>query len=427
MNVLRAAAVVALVAGAFPSYARAAAPDQTQAHAASAFRTPMAAFRPPGNGPPGKGNLRAWREKMIRTPLPYKGCFAAAYPETQWRRIRCVAAPSYPMPPRVRPLSPTVGNGHDLSVEAPAGPVSRATGSFDSVGGVTAERSRIANAGAPVADAYTLQLNTNVFKTTVCPASRPVCRGWQQFVFENNDAAHRLYIQYWLFGYGAGCPHGGDWHRFAFGGSGAGYCWKNDSAGAAPVPAQPIANLARLSLTGVANAFGDNAYLSTGRRLYAVTGDDAVRAYAGWRIAEFNVFGDGGNGAGGSRAVFNDGATIVTRTRITYHGAAPPVCVATGFTAESNNLHLRPGVRLAPPPEAALVFSQGAAAVSPRCEAATTASDGPPAVVHRIGAPPVRGHGVPWLAIWLAALGAGIAAAVGLLVMRKKRAERSAR
>ena len=37
-------------------------------------------------------------------------------------------------------------------------------------------------------------------------------------------------------------------------------------------------------------------------------------------IAEFNIFGDGGNSAGGGQASFNSGADIVPRTRIIYGG-----------------------------------------------------------------------------------------------------------
>ena len=46
-----------------------------------------------------------------------------------------------------------------------------------------------------------------------------------------------------------------------------------------------------------------------------VPGDNAVGAASGWQVAEFNIFGDGGNNTGGGQASFNSGATLVPRTR----------------------------------------------------------------------------------------------------------------
>src|ERR1700722_9179856 len=68
-----------------------------------------------------------------------------------------------------------VGDGHDFFAET-QNPISSATGSFDSVTGVTGETA------AGMADNFSLQLNTNLFDTSVCQNSpynnpRKTCRG----------------------------------------------------------------------------------------------------------------------------------------------------------------------------------------------------------------------------------------------------------
>lgn len=200
---------------------------------------------------------------------------------------------------------------------------------------MTSESGPIGNAGPPIANAYTLQLNTDQFASTVCASSpNPACKGWEQFVFENYGSSGRAYIQYWLIKYNTTCPAGGGWNQFSFTGSTDIYCWKDDSMGAAYLPAaQPITNLGQLRLTGTVGAGGDSVTVSTGSVMKGVTGDNAVNAAAGWQIAGFNVYGDGGNSAGGGQASFNSGSMIVTRTRIIYGGTAPPNCVAHAFTA----------------------------------------------------------------------------------------------
>jgi hypothetical protein len=267
-----------------------------------------------------------WQKAMSRVPLPKKGCFTAAYPSMEWQEAPCTTTPPYPQPPRRGPRPETVGNGNDVSPQVPTGFfISTAIGSFDSVTGVTSESGTIGNTGPPVANAYTLQLNTNTFTSTACAGSpNPACRGWQQFVFENFGSGGRAYIQYWLLRYNTTCPAGVGWRQFSFTGSTDIYCWRNNNLGAAAVPAQPITNLGQLSLTGTVSVGGDSVTLSTGSNIYSVNGDNAVNAAAGWQIAEFNVFGDGGNSAGASQANFNSGSTIVPRTRVISGSPNPP-------------------------------------------------------------------------------------------------------
>ncbi|HLX83387.1 MAG TPA: hypothetical protein VKR59_05795 [Terriglobales bacterium] len=319
-----------------------------------------------------------WRVSLAQVPLPKKGCFQASYPGKEWREVACKAAPHRPMPPKrgARPL--VVGNSNDISAQAPTGFISTAIGSFDTVTDVTSESGPIGNSGPSIANAYTLQLNMNFFNGTVCSgAAVPAnCSTWQQFVFENDGTAGGAFIQYWILKYNNPCPPGQNWNQFSFTGSTDIYCWKNDSMGAAPVPNQPITNLGQMSLSGVVSTTGDSVSFTSGGIGYGVNGDNAVDAAAGWTIAEFNIFGDGGNSNGGGTASFNSGANIVTRNRIIYGGTAPPTCVAQGFTAEMNNLSFGPTAPAATVPGPAVIFDESTAGgATSDCAAATTIGD----------------------------------------------------
>lgn len=317
----------------------------------------------------------SWREFMRVTPKPKAGCFTATYPATEWREVPCVAPPPYPMLPKrgVRPL--VVGNGDDVSAESSTGGfISTAIGSFDSVTGVTSESSPIGNSGPPVNDAYTLQVNTNFFTTTACSGSPNAgCQGWEQFVYANNGSSGSVFIQYWLIRYDTTCPSG--WNQFSFTGSTDIYCYRN-SPGATAVPNQAIANLAQLTLAGTATASGDSATLTAGTNIYSVTGGNYVSASAGWTVAEFNVFGYGGNSSGGGGASFNSGANIVPRTRILYGSPNPPNCLAVGFTGETNNLIFGPTAPAASGLGPAVIFTESSAGgATSNCAAATTVGD----------------------------------------------------
>lgn len=335
---------------------------------------------PPPNEKLSREELRLredWRISMAQVPLPKKGCFESSYPSKEWQEVPCTTAPNYPMPPRqgARPL--VVGNGDDISAQAPTGFISTAIGSFGTVTNVTSESSPIGNTGPPVANAYTLQINTNFFTSTVCSGSpNPGCRGWEQFVHANDGSSGAAFIQYWLVRYNATCPAGQSWNQFSFNGSTDIYCWKNNTGGAVAVPNQPITSLGQLSLSGAVSTTGDSVTLSTGGTVYARNGDNAVNAAAGWQIAEFNVFGYGGNSAGGGGATFNSGADIVPRTRIIHGGNVRPNCVAQGFTGETNNLSFGPTAPGASAPGPAVIFRESTAGgATSNCAAATTVGD----------------------------------------------------
>jgi hypothetical protein len=317
-----------------------------------------------------------WRIAMAQRPLPKKGCFQAEYPRREWREVACVEAPNYPMPPKtgVRPL--VVGNSNDVSARAPSGFISTAIGSFDSLTNVTSLSGPIGNTGPPIANAYTLQINTNFFSNSICSgAAVPAnCSAWEQFVFENNNVSHRAFIQYWIIQYDNPCPAGQSWNQITL--SGHIYCWKNNSGGAVNTTAQPVGNFANLSLSGNVTASSDSVTVAQGTQMWARSGDNAVAAASGWTIAEFNVFGDGGNSASGGMASFNAGADIVTRTRIFYGGTAAPVCTSQGFTAETNNLNFGPTAPVAAQPGPAVIFRESSAGgAASACAAAVAIGD----------------------------------------------------
>ena len=316
-----------------------------------------------------------WRATIATVPQSKKGCFTAKYPSTQWQEVQCVAAPKQPMPPRSGIVPQTVGNGNDIAAQAPGGFITSASGSFDTLTNVTSESGQIGAAGPMIPNAYTLQINTDFFKTGVCaPSPNPNCRGWEQFVFENNNVSHRAFIQYWLISYNTTCPVG--WTQFAAGAEI--YCVIiSNSSGAVPTPAVPVTNLGQVTLTGMAGPSGDKVIMTISGTAFLRVGDNAVNASGGWTIAEFNVLGDGGSAVGvGSQATFNAGASLQTRTRITYGGTAPPNCVAQGFTAETNNLSFGPNAPASSGPGPAIAFNESTAGGSPsNCAASTAVGD----------------------------------------------------
>ncbi len=200
-----------------------------------------------------------------------------------------------------------------------------------------------------------------------------ICSGWQQFVHANVGSSGQALIEYWLTRYNNTCPSGRN--SFSFTGDTDIYCYKSSSK-AVSVPNQPITNLAQLTLRGDVSASEDRVTLTAGTTAYSAVGDNAVNAAAGWRFAEFNVFGHAGNSGGGGQANFNSGSTIVPRTRIFYGGTNAPSCAAQGFTGETNNLSFGPSAPASSTSGPAVLFTDSSAGGSPSyCAAATTVGE----------------------------------------------------
>jgi hypothetical protein len=322
---------------------------------------------------------RDWGDQMLRKPAPRAGCFDAAYPSTDWTEVTCVKAPNIPALPRHGPRPAVVGNNNDISAQAPSGHITQAIGHFENVTNVTSIQGPIANAGPSIADTYTLQINSDFFSgSTACAASpNPNCLGWEQWIHWNTPgggtAPGFAAMQYWLINFNATCPAGQGWNQIPlFGGTS---CWKN-SANSVSVPFQPITNMANWRLSGTATATGDSISLFDGTLAHTTNGDNAVAASTAWTIAEFNIFGYGGNTSGGGMASFNAGASADTRTQIFYGGTMAPNCVAQGFTAETNNLSFGPTAPAASAPGPAVIFQESIAGGAPsNCAAAVTVGD----------------------------------------------------
>ena len=261
-----------------------------------------------------------WRRSMVQTARPKKGCFTATFPETKWREVQCVTPEPVPFGPKrgARPFS--VGNGTDFSAQV-TGNTSAAEGSFENVVGVTSET------GGGTANKYSLQLNTNLFSTTTCAgaANPATCQGWEQFIYSSVTLG-KILIQYWLLGYNNPCPAG--WNS-----DNAGSCFVNNAM-AMPIAVQPITSLSQMTLNG---DITDQVTLTVGGTMFTAPGDNHFPDLTnGWRVSEFNVFGDA---SATPSADFNAGSTMDVRTRVNSGmGATPPTCDGTGFTFEGNNL-----------------------------------------------------------------------------------------
>ena len=318
--------------------------------------------RTPEYHKPSKEELESWRQSILKIPQPNGGCFTAEYPEKEWRPVACKKPPNKLYLPKT--LVQQVGNGPDFSATV-TGLISQAEGSFEPGTSVSSEcavqcpkgvcPANPTCAGAP-ANEYSLQINTQTFKTSTCAGSpggvNGGCLGWEQFVYSSSGGG---FIQYWLETYGpagtscpaprgASCTAGSvstdGWCPFSFSPGGAVYCVVNAVNGAA-APAEPITALTDLQLNGAAaGAIGPNDSIivtTPGGVVNSASGNNYFPDLGKkWQTVEFNVFGDGG----GDQAVFSAGTTVVVRTQVDSGSTIAPTCDNESFTGESNNLSL---------------------------------------------------------------------------------------
>ena len=226
----------------------------------------------------------AWAVSMHQAPPTQPGgCFTADYPSIVWREVPCVTPKNIPMIPRASTF--VIGNNDDVAAQAPSGAISQTIGTFENTSSVTSESGPIGNSGPSIANAYTLQINTNFMSgTSACSGSpNPGCQAWEQFLYENDGSSADTHMQYWLIKYNTTCPDT-TWNTFSFTGSTDIYCWKN-SKNAASVPNQVIANIANWSFSGTATSTGDSSTMNTGSSVFTANGDNAVTASNGWTIA----------------------------------------------------------------------------------------------------------------------------------------------
>jgi von Willebrand factor type D domain len=336
-RVLGIMAVASLLSGLLPSFAFSAEPRKP-----SSLETK-----------PSSLELKAWRATMTRTPQLKPGCFEATYPSTEWHEVPCMPAPNRPYKPAEGPRPSTVGNGNDYAAQV-AGTISSARGSFDTDTGFEFN---------PVFF-YSLQLNTNTFKTSLCDgaANPATCLGWQQFVFSNPMQA--AFMQYWLIDYGPQCPSG--W-------TGLGSHCRTKSGSSSIT--SPQENPVFVELQGTAGSGGAmDVFIVTwlgGSMMTKVSNPPVFDLASVWKVAEFNVFGDGD----GKQAILPPGNMIV-RTTVNDGTTNFPTCLTTGFSGETNNYTLVPPCCRYGGPSPAIVFDQSTnAGATARCANGTSIGD----------------------------------------------------
>lgn len=282
----------------------------------------------------------AWHASLLKLPRPVPGCYTSAFPRVEWKAVDCGEPPKYPMPPargNARHFVVGGGGSNDFAANPTSGTISAAEGSFASISAGLTESGPVANTGPAVSNAYTLQINTNQFASSACVGSPNAnCKGWEQFVYENNANSHRAFIQYWLIKFNAACPSAA-WTQFSFTGGTDIYCFQSTATVSLPA-AQPVSGFGSLILAAAASTSSDQVTVTAGGNAATRVGVNAVAASAGWTDAEFNVFGDGGSSSGGGQAGFGANSTIVVKTTVHNGTRNAPNCKAESFTGETNNL-----------------------------------------------------------------------------------------
>jgi len=282
--------------------------------------------------------MAQWRAAIGQVRQPGSGCYRASYPALQWRAVRCVAAPKVPLAPV--PLSrsathggpETVGDGTDYSA-AVSGLISKATGTFQDVSSGITEKGQSGGSGSQVANAFSLQLNSQFFSgSPACSKSGDPsgCQAWQQFVYTyESRSTGDVFMQYWLINYDATCPSG--WFSYSSD------CYTNSNA--STVSALTAAELATVNLTSSATSGGEDGVslsVGSGHATSVTNSDSKVDLAAFWNTAEWGVYGDGG----GSEANFGSSTTLQAQTALMATSNSAPTCVQEGFTGETNNLKL---------------------------------------------------------------------------------------
>jgi hypothetical protein len=288
------------------------------------------------DNPPSPLAQAQWQGEIANLPTPGNGCFHASYPALQWQATSCVVAPNLPFAPHLPTQgSPAVvGNGDDYVAQV-AGTLSKATGTFTHVTTGITEKGKINNTGPNVANAFSLQLNSEFFSDPPACSKAAVpsdCYGWQQFVyaFDYSSDTNYVFMQYWLIYYDKTCP--GGWNtdvsgRYTF-------CYANSPAttyGSLPADA-----LGQTTFVGQATSGGkDTVSLSSPSGASSVSNSDSkldLSAY--WDATEWGVFGD----AGGAEAKFGADSKLEPVTTLQGTSSSAPTCAVGGFTGETNNL-----------------------------------------------------------------------------------------
>jgi hypothetical protein len=280
-----------------------------------------------------------WHELMRQNPPTDKGCFRATYPNA-WEKVNCrIGQPSvHPTHVKTSGDEPdNVGNGNDY-VALATGLITSAVGGLE-ISGVKSEHSvgvaEYDDQGVLGPNEYSIQINTNDKMSTAACGGIKGCKVWQQFLYSTDYVSAgvaEVYMQYWLLNYGS-CPSG--WTQQPKSSN----CYLNSFLSDAPdIPPTELA----VDLSATVTPFGfDCVTLNYSSEVVSSCFPDIVLEISSvWNKAEFNVVGDGG----GSRADFNNGASITPLLYIDDGSRTAPTCLppGSGTTGESNNLNLGP-------------------------------------------------------------------------------------
>ena len=284
-----------------------------------------------------------WHQALLQLPHPKPGCYRATYPRVEWIPATCKPGPKYPaIPAHGIPKPFTVGDGGSNDFAShPTGTITGVDGTFPNPSVGLSETGPIANSGPSFSNTYTLQINTNQFTSAACMGSpNPNCKGWEQFVYENNPSTNDVYIQYWLIKYNAPCP-GGGWTQFQFTGQTEIYCYQSTLA-SSTLSGHSVSEFGsnNLRFSATVTPSSDQVVITIGGDGAMMTGINAVDVAAGWIDGEFNVFGDGGDSSGGGQAGFGASSTIVVKNTVHNGTRNAPACDMQSFTGETNNLTL---------------------------------------------------------------------------------------
>jgi hypothetical protein len=278
---------------------------------------------------------RAWHEYIAWMPVLSKGCLKAVYPQDKWTSIPCSATPvrSGSLP---RENSIKVENGKkDFAAGQFATGVTSigwADGSFAQAN-VTNEVGVSADGKEARLNEFSLQLNTNPFRSPLCNASaNNACRGWEQFVLGNDPGSPpaQLFIRFWLLNFGSPCPK-------AWVPSGGDCVFTTVPTSVEPLSVQ---ELAKVTLTGKVENNGTDTVILTGDGpdAFAYNTDSQLTLASNWNTVEFNVFGDPPD----HEAAFGAGSTLVANVHVrlfrSLYNAIEPIMVS--FTGKTNNLNL---------------------------------------------------------------------------------------
>jgi len=300
---------------------------------------------------------KEWQKQIAKVPVPKKGCFTANYPDKQWKEVPCGPPSKYPN---------TVGGsvGNDVGPNVSPLLISSATGSFDSVTPATITETGPWGGNPSVANAFTIQMNTQfTFPTSVC-AGHAGCQGWQQFIYSQDQCGGPcIFMEYWLINYGSPCPSG-SWTQ-----SGSS-CWINSATQNAP--AITAAQLQNTNLTGTAQGGTDTVVVTApGGSANAMAADSVLNLENAWNTTDFIVCGD----CCSSQATFSAGTTLVQRITVTDGSQKKPVCSTQASTGETNNLSFGPTAPVASGVGPALIYTESSAGGLANCAAATSVGD----------------------------------------------------